>query len=65
MRGFERSGLDTISSSEDKAINFLAKAYPDQTRLVLAYVVEAFAELGCDLTTLQTLRLVKITKNML
>lgn len=34
------------------AANFWTEAYPDQRRLVLAYVVEAFAELGCDLARL-------------
>lgn len=37
-----------------KATNFWSQAYPDQKRLVLAYVVEAYAELGCDLKKLQT-----------
>lgn len=36
-----------------KAVNFWTQAYPDQARLVLAYVTEAYAELGCDLKTLQ------------
>lgn len=36
------------------AVDFWAKAYPHQARLVLAYVVEAFAELGCDLAALQS-----------
>lgn len=35
------------------ALDFWAKAYPHQARLVLAYVVEAFAELGCDLRSLR------------
>lgn len=35
------------------AVDFWAKAYPHQARLVLAYVVEAFAELGCDLKGLK------------
>lgn len=35
------------------ATDFWAKAYPHQARLVLAYVVEAFAELGCDLRALR------------
>lgn len=34
------------------ATNFWAEAYPDQRRLVLAYVVEAFTKLGCDLARL-------------
>ncbi|KAJ5161072.1 Acyl transferase/acyl hydrolase/lysophospholipase [Penicillium capsulatum] len=32
--------------------NFWTEAYPHQRRLVLAYVVEAFAKLGCDLARL-------------
>ncbi|KAH9212549.1 putative polyketide synthase [Leptodontidium sp. 2 PMI_412] len=32
-----------------KAIGFCNDVYPDQARLVLAYVVEAFAKLGCNL----------------
>ncbi|KAI1817387.1 beta-ketoacyl synthase domain-containing protein [Poronia punctata] len=32
-----------------KAKGFWSEAYPHQSRLVLAYVVEAFAELGCNL----------------
>ena len=47
-----RLGYDQLAVGT-KAINFWAEAYPDQARLVLAYVVEAFAELGCDLNTLQ------------
>ncbi|KAK4462847.1 hypothetical protein QBC42DRAFT_174989 [Cladorrhinum samala] len=35
------------------ALGFWSDAYPPQARLVLAYVVEAFAQLGCDLSTLQ------------
>jgi malonyl CoA-acyl carrier protein transacylase/SAM-dependent methyltransferase/acyl carrier protein len=34
------------------AANFWTEAYPDQRRLVLGYVVEAFAKLGCDLARL-------------
>ena len=47
-----RLGYDQVAVGT-KAINFWAEAYPEQARLVLAYVVEAFAELGCDLNTLQ------------
>lgn len=36
-----------------KALKFWSQAYPSQARLVLAYVVEAFSELGCDLKALQ------------
>lgn len=34
------------------ALDFWSKAYPHQARLVLAYVVEAFARLGCDIRKL-------------
>lgn len=44
-----RLGYDQLAVGT-KAINFWAEAYPDQARLVLAYVVGAFAELGCDLS---------------
>ena len=47
-----RLGYDQVAVGT-KAINFWAEAYPEQARLVLAYVVEAFAELGCDLNTLK------------
>ncbi|KAI9778833.1 MAG: hypothetical protein M1816_003897 [Peltula sp. TS41687] len=36
-----------------KAVSFWSQVYPDQARLVLAYVVEAFANLGCDLKALR------------
>ena len=36
-----------------KAVNFWSQVYPNQARLVLAYVVEAFAELGCGLKALR------------
>lgn len=47
-----RFGYDQLAVGT-KAVNFWTQAYPDQARLVLAYVVEAYAELGCDLKTLQ------------
>ncbi|EPE28832.1 Thiolase-like protein [Glarea lozoyensis ATCC 20868] len=37
-----------------QAVGFWEKEYPNQRRLVLAYVLEAFAELGCDLKSLQS-----------
>lgn len=36
-----------------KAVNFWSQVYPDQARLVLAYVIEAFAHLGCDMKALR------------
>lgn len=47
-----RLGYDQLAVGT-KATNFWAEAYPDQARLVLAYVVGAFAELGCDLNIMQ------------
>lgn len=35
------------------AFDYWEKAYPHQARLVLAYVVEAFADLGCDVRKLR------------
>ena len=35
-----------------QAVGFWENEYPDQKRLVLAYVVEAFADLGCDVKKL-------------
>lgn len=37
-----------------KALGFWSDAYPHQARLALAYVVEAFAKLGCDLRQLSS-----------
>jgi acyl transferase domain-containing protein/acetyl esterase/lipase/acyl carrier protein/ubiquinone/menaquinone biosynthesis C-methylase UbiE len=36
-----------------QAVDFWKDAYPHQKRLVLAYVVEAFARIGCDLKVLR------------
>ncbi|TAQ89052.1 hypothetical protein B7494_g2621 [Chlorociboria aeruginascens] len=47
-----RLGYDQLAE-KTKAVGFWAEAYPHQARLVLAYVVEAFAELGCDWRSLQ------------
>lgn len=47
-----RFDYDRLSKTTGAA-DFWAKAYPHQARLVLAYVVEAFAELGCDMRKLQ------------
>ena len=38
---------------ETQAVGFWKKCYPRQAALVLAYIVEAFAKLGCDLSTLK------------
>lgn len=44
---YERAALET------EAVGFWEKCYPRQKALVLAYVVEAFANLGCDLSILK------------
>lgn len=44
---YERAAVET------KAVEFWEKCYPSQAALVLAYVVEAFAKLGCDITALK------------
>ncbi|KAL4733255.1 S-adenosyl-L-methionine-dependent methyltransferase [Aspergillus similis] len=52
------SAFDKIQHAYDRlgveggAINFWKAVYPHQASLVLAYVVEAWAKLGCDLNTL-------------
>ncbi|KAI1195589.1 BcPKS19, polyketide synthase [Nemania serpens] len=47
-----RLGYDQLAEVT-KAVGFWSEAYPGQARLVLGYVVEAFAELGCDLKALK------------
>ena len=47
-----RLGYDQLAVGT-KVFNFWAKAYPNHAQLVLAYMVEAFGELSCDLNTLQ------------
>ncbi len=44
---YERAAVET------QAVEFWEKCYPRQAALVLAYVVEAFANLGCDLSILK------------
>ncbi|KAK7993967.1 C6 finger domain-containing protein [Apiospora arundinis] len=52
---FQRTRLDFDRLAETtQAAGFWDKAYPCQARLVLAYVVEAFAELGCVLKNLRS-----------
>ncbi|KAL0938143.1 beta-ketoacyl synthase [Colletotrichum truncatum] len=57
----ERSKLPTITSihksfdqigSKTNALNYWSDIHPDDDRLVLAYVSEAFKKLGCDLQAL-------------
>lgn len=38
---------------ETKAVGFWKATYPSQARLVLAYILEALASLGCDLSRLE------------
>jgi acyl transferase domain-containing protein/SAM-dependent methyltransferase/acyl carrier protein len=47
-----KSGFDE-HAIETKAAGFWDEVYPDEARLVLAYVVEALAALGCHLNALQ------------
>ncbi|KAI0455410.1 BcPKS19, polyketide synthase [Xylaria acuta] len=47
-----RLGYDQLAVGT-KAVGFWLEVYRHQARLVLGYVVEAFAELGCDLKSLQ------------
>jgi acyl transferase domain-containing protein/acyl carrier protein/SAM-dependent methyltransferase len=53
------SAFETIQNAYDqlaietRAAKFWTDVYPDQARLVLAYVVEAFASLSCDMKSFQ------------
>ncbi|ORY67214.1 uncharacterized protein BCR38DRAFT_509936 [Pseudomassariella vexata] len=47
-----RFGYDQLAQAT-QALGFWAQAYPHQARLVLAYVVEAFTKIGCDLKELR------------
>ncbi|KUL83820.1 hypothetical protein ZTR_06627 [Talaromyces verruculosus] len=47
-----RFGYDEIAKST-KALGYWQTVYPHQARLILAYVVEAFAKIGCNLETLK------------
>ncbi|KAK9775631.1 hypothetical protein SCAR479_07738 [Seiridium cardinale] len=52
---FEETRLNYDKLAETtQAVEFWGKAYPHQARLVLAYIVEAFANLGCDLRQLRS-----------
>lgn len=46
-----RFGYDQLAK-DNGALGFWEEAYPHQARLVMAYVVEAFAELGCRISNL-------------
>jgi len=55
LGAFEETRLNYDQLAETtQAVDFWEKAYPPQARLVLAYVVEAFADLGCDLRKLRS-----------
>ena len=47
-----RFNYDGIAKTT-QGVEFWERAYPYQARLVLAYIVEAFADLSCDLTKIQ------------
>ncbi|KAF2644665.1 BcPKS19, polyketide synthase [Massarina eburnea CBS 473.64] len=51
---FKETRLEFDQLAEEiNATGFWSEVYPHQARLVLAYVVEAFAQIGCDLANLQ------------
>ena len=47
QHGYDRIAVET------KAADFWARVYPTQRQLVLAYVVEGYASLGCDIKSLE------------
>jgi hypothetical protein len=47
-----RLGYDEVGKTT-KALGYWEEAYPHQARLVLAYIIEAFAKNGCELQKLQ------------
>ncbi|OCK75371.1 putative Phthiocerol synthesis polyketide synthase type I PpsA [Lepidopterella palustris CBS 459.81] len=55
LSAFEETRLnyDQLAKTT-QAVDFWEKGYPHLARLVLAYVVEAFADLGCDLRKLRS-----------
>ncbi|KAG6026762.1 Type I Iterative PKS [Claviceps citrina] len=55
---YERAAVET------KAVGFWEKRYPHQAALVLAYVVEAFAKLGCDVAALRAGDTVKTVSHL-
>lgn len=58
-----RHGYDEVGRSI-KALGFWEEAYQHQARLVLAYIVEAFAKIGCDLRKLQPTETVPQAKGL-
>lgn len=54
QHAFEQIRFDyDIYTKETGFYDFWKRVYPAQSRLVLAYTVEAFAQLGCDLAVMQ------------
>ncbi|KAL4757809.1 uncharacterized protein BDW70DRAFT_171009 [Aspergillus foveolatus] len=54
QHAFEQIRFDyDIYTKETAFYEFWKRVYPAQSRLVLAYTVEAFAQLGCDLSVMQ------------
>ncbi|KAL4987377.1 hypothetical protein BDW68DRAFT_188060 [Aspergillus falconensis] len=54
QQAFEQVRLDyDVHTKETGFYGFWRRVYPTQSRLVLAYTVEAFAQLGCDLALMQ------------
>lgn len=55
LSAFEETRLNYDQLAETtQAVDFWEKAYPHLARLVLAHVIEAFADLGCDLRKLRS-----------
>ncbi|KAK8054708.1 Methylphloroacetophenone synthase [Apiospora phragmitis] len=55
LEAFQKTRMNFDRRAEmTQAVGFWDKAYPYQARLVLAYVVEAFAELGCSMKQLRS-----------
>lgn len=53
-KAFEDSRFNYDKIAENiQGVGFWEKVYPYQKRLVLAYIVEAFADLGCDLSKIR------------
>ncbi|KAL4940292.1 hypothetical protein BDV06DRAFT_230433 [Aspergillus oleicola] len=54
QHAFEQVRFDyDVYTKETGFFDFWKRVYPSQARLVLAYTVEAFAQLGCNLATVQ------------
>jgi acyl transferase domain-containing protein/acyl carrier protein/SAM-dependent methyltransferase len=54
QHAFEQIRFDYDVYTKETGFNdFWKRVYPAQSRLVLAYTVEAFAQLGCDLAVMQ------------